>query len=71
MIYGFVQRALLITFVLEESFPGDDLTDEVPVVTAPFATGEFYCAVFVNTVYAAIITDSCTFTWFETGHFLW
>ena len=61
----------LITFVWKEPFPGDDLADEVPVVAAPFTTGEFNSTIFVNTVYAIIITYSCTFTGFKTGNFLW
>ena len=61
---------LLITFVWEEPFPGDNLADEVPVIAAPFATGELDCTVFVYTVYAAIITNSCTLTGLETGYFL-
>ncbi len=40
---------LLITFVWKESFSGDDLSDEVPIITAPFTTSEFDSAVFVNT----------------------
>jgi hypothetical protein len=56
------RKFFLITFVWEEPFPGVDLADEIPVIAAPFATGEFDCTIFVNTVYTIIITYPCTFT---------
>ena len=62
---------LLITFVGKKSFPGDNLTDEVAIVAAPFATGEFDSTVFVNTVYAAIIAYPCTFAGLKASYLLW
>jgi hypothetical protein len=61
----------LIALIWEKAFSRYDLADEVSVVTAPLTTGEFDSTVFVNTVYAAVITNSCTFTGLVTGYFFW
>ena len=65
------RKFFLITFVWEKTFSRDDLANEVAVVTAPLTTGEFDCTIFINTVYAAVITNSCTFTGLVTGYFFW
>ena len=64
-------KFFLITLVWEKTFSRDDLADKVAVVTAPLTTGEFNSTVFVNTIYTAVITNSCTFTGLLTGYFFW
>ena len=54
------RKLLLIALIWEKACSRYDLADEVSVVTAPLTTGEFDSTVFVNTVYAAVITNSCT-----------
>jgi len=64
-------KLFLITFVWKKTLSRDDLADEVAVVTAPLTTGEFDSTVFVNTVYAAVIANSCTFAELVTDYFFW
>ena len=67
----FLGKFFLVTLIWEETFSGYDLANKIPVVAAPFAAGEFYSAVFVNSIYTAIIAYPGAFTGPKPGYFLW
>ena len=64
-------KLFLVALVRKEALSGNDLSDQLSIITAPLAAGKFHSAVFVHAVNSVVVSDPGAFTWFKTGYIFW